>query len=141
MSAAKKKEFTFEHLLDNYSSAESKGQNLDIEPEEIVINQESEFTNEANIQDKQDELKEPKMSNHHDMHDIPEKRKPGRPKRTEGENQSKNFNLTMRPSLFQDLTRIAAKKQLKTGERTTVTKVINDILEEYVERENGDKQS
>ena len=59
-------------------------------------------------------------------------RKRGSPKRCDGENKSKRFNLVMKPSTMAELNRIAAHRQLQTGIRSSVTEVINEILENYI---------
>ncbi len=58
----------------------------------------------------------------------------GRPKRTEGENKSKRFNLIMKPSTLASLNKLAAQKQLQTGIRTSVTELINSVLESYISK-------
>ena len=60
--------------------------------------------------------------------------KRGRPKRTEGENKSKRFNLIMKPSTLASLNKLAAQKQLQTGIRTSVTELINSVLESYISK-------
>lgn len=61
---------------------------------------------------------------------TPNKR--GRPPRIDGENKSKRFNLIMKPSTLSKLNKLSAQKQLITGERVSVTGLINEILENYV---------
>lgn len=56
----------------------------------------------------------------------------GRPKVTDRETRSKNFNLLMKPSTFKELNRIAGLKQAETGERSSVTDLVNTILEDYI---------
>ncbi len=63
------------------------------------------------------------------------KRNRGRPKRTDEENRSKRFNLIMKPSTMSELNKIAAKRQLQDGTKTSVTGLINQILEEFIARE------
>ena len=58
----------------------------------------------------------------------------GRPKRTDGENKSKRFNLIMKPSTLASLNKLAAQKQLQTGIRTSVTELINSVLESYISK-------
>lgn len=58
----------------------------------------------------------------------------GRPKRTDGENKSKRFNLIMKPSTLASLNKLAAQKQLQTGIRTSVTELINSVLECYISK-------
>ena len=58
--------------------------------------------------------------------------KRGRPPRIDGENKSKRFNLIMKPSTLSKLNKLSAQKQLTTGERVSVTGLINEILENYV---------
>ena len=63
-----------------------------------------------------------------------ENKKRGRPKRTDEENRSKRFNLIMKPSTMSKLNKIAAKRQLDTGKRTSITELINSVLEKYIEK-------
>ena len=58
----------------------------------------------------------------------------GRPKRTDGENKSKRFNLIMKPSTLVSLNKLAAQKQLQTGIRTSVTELINSVRESYISK-------
>ena len=58
----------------------------------------------------------------------------GRPKRTDEENRSKRFNLIMKPSTLALLNKLAAQKQLQTGIRTSVTELINTVLEYYISK-------
>ena len=58
--------------------------------------------------------------------------KRGRPPRIDGENKSKRFNLIMKPSTLSKLNKLSAQKQLITGERISITSLINEILENYV---------
>ena len=58
----------------------------------------------------------------------------GRPKRTDEENRSKRFNLIMKPSTLASLNTLAAQKQLQTGIRTSVTELINSVLESYISK-------
>ena len=58
----------------------------------------------------------------------------GRPKMTDEENRSKRFNLIMKPSTMSELNKIAAKRQLNTGKRTSITELINSVLEKYIEK-------
>ena len=60
------------------------------------------------------------------------KRSRGRPKRSDEENRSKHFNLIMKPSTMSELNKIAAKRQLQDGIKTSVTGLINQILEEFI---------
>ena len=62
------------------------------------------------------------------------KRSRGRPKRTDEENRRKRFNLIMKPSTMSELNKIAAKRQLETGKRTSITELINSVLEKYIEK-------
>ena len=62
-------------------------------------------------------------------------KKRGRPKRPDEENRSKRFNLIMKPSTMSELNKIAAKRQLQDGTKTSVTGLINQILEEFIVRE------
>ena len=61
-------------------------------------------------------------------------KKRGRPKRPDEENRSKRFNLIMKPSTMSELNKIAAKRQLQDGTKTSVTGLINQILEEFIAR-------
>ncbi len=63
-----------------------------------------------------------------------ENKKRGRPKRTDEENRSKRFNLIMKPSTMSELNKIAAKRQLDTGKRISITELINSVLEKYIEK-------
>ena len=62
------------------------------------------------------------------------KRSRGRPKRTDGENRSKRFNLIMKPSTMSELNKLAAQRQLETGKRTSITELINTVLEKCIEK-------
>lgn len=62
------------------------------------------------------------------------KRSRGRPKRTDEENRSKRFNLIMKPSTMSELNKLAAQRQLETGNRTSITELINSVLEKYIEK-------
>jgi len=64
--------------------------------------------------------------------DSSDNKKRGRPKRTDEENRSKRFNLIMKPSTMSELNKIAAKRQLQDGTKTSVTGLINQILEEFI---------
>ena len=66
--------------------------------------------------------------------DSSDNKKRGRPKRTDEENRSKRFNLIMKPSTMSELNKIAAKRQLQDGTKTSVTGLINQILEEFIAR-------
>ena len=58
----------------------------------------------------------------------------GRPKRPDEENKSKRFNLIMKPSTMSELNKIAAKRQLETGKRTSITELINSVLENFINK-------
>ena len=58
----------------------------------------------------------------------------GRPKRSDEENKSKRFNLIMKPSTMSELNKIAAKRQLETGKRTSITELINSVLENFIKK-------
>ena len=62
------------------------------------------------------------------------KRSRGRPKRTDEENRSKRFNLIMKPSTMSELNKIAAKRQFETGKRTSITELINSVLENFINK-------
>ena len=62
------------------------------------------------------------------------KRSRGRSKRTDEENRSKRFNLIMKPSTMSELNKRAAQRQLATGKRTSITELINSVLEKYIEK-------
>lgn len=59
----------------------------------------------------------------------------GRPKRPDEGNKSKRFNLIMKPSTMSELNKIAAKRQLETGKRTSITELINSVLENFINKE------
>ena len=61
-----------------------------------------------------------------------EKRK-GRPKVTDKETKSKTFTMKIKSSIFRELNRICGLRQLKTGKRTSVSDLINTVMEEYVQ--------
>ncbi len=63
-------------------------------------------------------------------------KKRGRPKKSPEENRSKRFNLIMKPSTMAELNKIAAQTQLRTGIKTSITELINSILENYITQEN-----
>mgnify|MGYP003571656283 CR=1 FL=1 len=72
------------------------------------------------------------------MAEETQKIKRGRPKITDKETKSKNFTLKIKPSTFRELNRICGLRQLETGIRASVTDLINNVLEDYVEK-NGIK--
>ena len=59
-------------------------------------------------------------------------KKKGRPKITDREIKSKSYTLKVRPSTFAELNRICGRKQLETGQRASVSDLVNTILDEYV---------
>ena len=61
-------------------------------------------------------------------------KKRGRPKRPDEENRSKRFNLIMKPSTMSELNKIAAKRQFETGKRTSITELINSVLENFINK-------
>lgn len=65
-------------------------------------------------------------------------RKRGRPKMLDKETKSKNFTLKIKPSTFRELNRICGLRQIETGQRASVTDLINNVLEDYIEK-NGIK--
>ena len=72
------------------------------------------------------------------MAEETQKRKKRRPKITDKETKSKIFTLKIKPSTFRELNRICGLRQLETGIRASVTDLINNVLEDYVEK-NGIK--
>ena len=60
-------------------------------------------------------------------------KKRGRPKVLDREVKSKSYTLKIKPSTFTQLNRICGLRQLETGKRTTVSDLVNTILDEYVE--------
>ncbi len=72
--------------------------------------------------------------NNINKNDNIEHRKAGRPKMADSERLSKNFNLLMKMSDFQALTRLAAQRQLETGEKVSVSSLVNAAVAEYLER-------
>lgn len=63
-----------------------------------------------------------------------EQKRRGRPMKSENEKRSKKFNMTMKPELFSKLNKLAAERQLSTGQRFSVNEVINNVLEKYFEQ-------
>jgi len=59
-------------------------------------------------------------------------KKRGRPKFTDKETKSKTFTMKIKPSLFKELNRICGLRQLETGQRTSVSDLINTVMEEYI---------
>ena len=59
-------------------------------------------------------------------------KKRGRPKVLDREVKSKSYTLKVKPSTFTQLNRICGLRQLETGKRTTVSDLVNTILDEYV---------
>ena len=59
-------------------------------------------------------------------------KKRGRPKVLDREVKSKSYTLKIKPSTFTQLNRICGLRQLETGKRTTVSDLVNTILDEYV---------
>ena len=59
-------------------------------------------------------------------------KKKGRPKVTDREIKGRSYTLKVKQSTFTELNRICGKKQLETGERATVSELVNKILDEYV---------
>ncbi len=132
------KRFVFDSIINSYSSNNITEQTE--HPEDLThdeISKKSSNDKENNKHNKYNPKKHNKLkaSNISNIPNDPEKRKRGRPKRTEGENKSKHFNLLIRPSTLMALNRIAAKKQLATGNKISVTELINIILENYVKEE------
>ena len=73
-----------------------------------------------------------------DSQDVVKKR--GRPKVTGRETRSKNFNLLMKPSTFKALGRLAALQWAETGKKTSVTDLVNAILENYLAEHGGEHE-
>ena len=67
------------------------------------------------------------IDNKHDIDEVPISKK-------DRETRSKNFNLLMKPSTFKGLNRIVGLKLMETGERMSVTDLINTVLEEFIAR-------
>ena len=63
-----------------------------------------------------------------------EQKRQGRPMKSENEKRSKKLNMTMKPELFSKLNKLAAERQLSTGQRFSVNEVINNVLEKYFEQ-------
>lgn len=61
-----------------------------------------------------------------------EKKKMGRPKVLDREIKSKSYTLKIKPSTFTELNRICGLRQLETGQRSSVSELVNNILDEYV---------
>ncbi len=59
-------------------------------------------------------------------------RKKGRPKVTNREIKSKSYTLKIKQSTFTDLNRICGLRQFETGKRSSVSDLVNNILDEYV---------
>ena len=59
-------------------------------------------------------------------------KKRGRPKVHNREIKSKSYTLKVKLSTFTQLNRICGLRQLQTGKRTTVSDLVNTILDEYV---------
>ena len=59
-------------------------------------------------------------------------KKKGRPKITDREIKSKSYTLKIKPSTFTELNRICGLKQLETGQRASVSDLVNTILDDYV---------
>ncbi len=60
------------------------------------------------------------------------KKKMGRPKVLDREIKSKSYSLKIKPSTFTELNRICGLKQFETGKRSSVSDLVNTILDEYV---------
>lgn len=59
-------------------------------------------------------------------------RKKGRPKVTDREIKSKSYTLKIKQSTFTELNRICGLRQFETGKRSSVSDLVNNILDEYV---------
>jgi hypothetical protein len=59
-------------------------------------------------------------------------KKRGRPKVIDREVKSKSYTLKVKPSTFRELNRICGLRQLETGQRASVSDLVNTILDEYV---------
>ena len=90
--------------------------------------------NKYNVDNKHNTKEKHIIDNKHDIDDVSISKKRGRPKVTDRETRSKNFNLLMKPSTFKGLNRIVGLKLIETGERVSVTDLINTILEEFIVR-------
>lgn len=60
-------------------------------------------------------------------------KKRGRPKFIDKETKSKTFTMKIKPSIFRELNRICGLHQLETGQRTSVSDLINTVMEEYIQ--------
>ena len=58
--------------------------------------------------------------------------KKGRPKVTDREIKSKSYTLKIKQSTFTELNRICGLRQFETGKRSSVSDLVNTILDEYV---------
>lgn len=59
-------------------------------------------------------------------------KKRGRPKVIDREVKSKSYTLKVKPSTFRELNRICGLRQLETGQRASVSDLVNTILDEYI---------
>lgn len=59
-------------------------------------------------------------------------KKKGRPKVTDRELKSKSYTLKIKQSTFTELNRICGLRQFETGKRSSVSDLVNTILDEYV---------
>ena len=72
------------------------------------------------------------IDDEHNIDNKPTQKKRGRPKVTDRETRSKNFNLLMKPSTFKELNRLAGLKQAETGEKASITDLINALIDDYI---------
>ena len=83
------------------------------------------------------------IDNQHNIYKVDNQytvKKRGRPKVTGRETRSKNFNLLMKPSTFDGLGRLAALQWAETGKKTSVTDLVNTILENYLVEHGGEHE-
>ena len=59
-------------------------------------------------------------------------KKRGRPKVLDREVKSKSYTLKVKPSTLRELNRICGLRQLESGQRASVSDLVNSILDEYV---------
>ena len=117
-------------LIGAYTTRQTEG----TEPTESELSNVDIKDNNYRIDNKHDMTNNHLIDNKYNINDAPKQKKRGRPKVTDRETRSKNFNLLMKPSTFKELNRIAGQKQAKTGEKVSVTDLVNTILEDYIAR-------
>lgn len=70
---------------------------------------------------------------------APKKR--GRPAKTTAEKRSKKFNLIMFDETFSEINKLAAKKQISSGRRTSANEIINNIVEDYIRKMKNEEKN